>query len=139
MWLSGNQIPDHNTINRFRSSHLKNTIHEIFNQVVVMLVDMGYLSLEVIYVDDTKLESRANRYTFVWRKTVEKNKAKLEAKILKVFEMVEQGIAQDNQPEDEPPTPIDSEELKTRIAQINRELIQPLFYVNTRSPAKQVV
>ncbi len=121
MWLSGNQTPDHNTINRFRSSHLKNTIHEIFTQVVVMLVDMGYLSLEMIYVDGTKLESRANRYTFVWRKTVEKNKAKLEAKIRKVLEMVEQGIAQDNQPEDEPPTPIDSEELKTRIAQINRE------------------
>ena len=121
MWLSGNQTPDHNTINRFRSSHLKDTIHEIFTQVVVMLVDMGYLSLEVIYADGTKLESRANRYTFVWRKTVEKNKAKLEAKILKVLEMVEQGIAQDNQPEDEPPTPIDSEDLKRRIAQINRE------------------
>ena len=121
MWLSGNQTPDHNTINRFRSSHLKDTIHEIFTQVVVMLVDMGYLSLEVIYVDGTKLESRANRYTFVWRKTVEKNKAKLEAKIRKVLELVEQGIAQDNQPEDEPPTPIDSEDLKRRIAQINRE------------------
>jgi len=121
MWLSGNQTPDHNTINRFRSSHLKNTIHEIFTQVVIMLVDMGYLSLEVIYVDGTKLESRANRYTFVWRKTIEKNKIKLEAKIRKILEMVEQGIAQDNQPDDEPPTPIDSEELKARIAQINRE------------------
>lgn len=121
MWLSGNQTPDHNTINRFRSSHLKDTIHEIFTQVVAMLVDMGYLSLEVIYVDGTKLESRANRYTFVWRKSVEKNKAKLEAKIRKVLELVEEGIAQDNQPDDEPPTPIDSEGLKKRIAQINQE------------------
>ena len=86
-----------------------------------MLVDMGYLSLDVIYVDGTKLESRANRYTFVWRKSVEKNKAKLEAKIRKVLEMVEEGIAQDNQPDDEPPTPINSEELKKRIAQINQE------------------
>ncbi|NYI50967.1 transposase [Macellibacteroides fermentans] len=108
MWLASNQTPDHNTINRFRSSHLKNTIHQIFTQVVVMLVDMGYLSLDVIYVDGTKLESRANRYTFVWRKSVEKNKAKLEAKIRKVLEMVEEGIAQDNQPDDEPPTPINS-------------------------------
>jgi len=65
MWLSGNQLPDHNTINRFRSSHLKDSIHEIFTQIVVMLVDMGYLSLDVIYVDGTKLESRANRDTFV--------------------------------------------------------------------------
>jgi transposase len=121
MWLSGNQTPDHNTINRFRSSHLKNTIHGIFTQVVEMLVDMGYLSLEVVYVDGTKLESRANRYTFVWRKTVEKNKANLEAKIRNILEQVEEGIAQDNQPDNEPPTPIDSEELKRRIAQINRE------------------
>lgn len=121
MWLAGNQTPDHNTINRFRSSHLKDTIHQVFSQVVLMLVDMGYLSLDVVYVDGTKLESRANRYTFVWRKSVEKNKVKLEAKIRKVLEMVEEGIAQDNQPEDEPPTPIDSEELKRRIAQLNQE------------------
>jgi transposase len=121
MWLAGSQTPDHNTINRFRSSHLKDTIHQVFSQVVLMLVDMGYLSLDVVYVDGTKLESRANRYTFVWRKSVEKNKVKLEAKIRKVLGMVEEGIAQDNQPEDEPPTPIDSEELKRRIAQLNQE------------------
>ncbi len=121
MWLSGNQTPDHNTINRFRSTHLKEAIHQIFTQVVYMLVEMGYLSLEVLYVDGTKMESRANRYTFVWRKSVEKNKAKLEEKIRKVLEMIEEGIAQDNQPEDDPPLPIDSEELKRRIEQINKE------------------
>jgi len=121
MWLSGNQVPDHNTINRFRSSNLKDAIHEIFTQVVSMLVDMGYLSLEVIYVDGTKVESRANRYTFVWRKTTEKNKARLEEKIRRILEMVEEGIVQDNQPDDEPPRPINSEELKKRIEQINEQ------------------
>lgn len=121
MWLSGNQTPDHNTINRFRSSHLKDTIHEIFTQVVTMLVAMEYLSLESAYIDGTKIESRANRYTFVWRKSVEKNKARLEEKIRKVLELVEEGIAQDNLPEDEPPRPLNSEELKKRIAEINRE------------------
>lgn len=121
MWLSGNQVPDHNTINRFRSSNLKDAIHEIFTQVVSMLVDMGCLSLEVMYLDGTKVESRANRYTFVWRKTTEKNKAKLEEKIRRILEMVEEGIAQDNQPDDEPPRPINSEELKKRIEQINEQ------------------
>ena len=121
MWLSGGQEPDHNTINRFRSKNLKDTINQIFTQVVILLVEMGYLSLDVVYTDGTKLESRANRYTFVWRKSVEKNKAKLESKIRNVLEQIEEGIAHDNQPDDEPPTPIDSEELKKRIAQINRE------------------
>jgi hypothetical protein len=46
---------------------------------------------------------------------VEKNKVKPEAKIHKVLEYVEEGIAQDNQPDDEPPTPLKSEELRRRI------------------------
>src|SRR5574344_770148 len=121
MWLSGNQTPDHNTINRFRSSYLKDSIHEVFTQVVVMLVEMGCLSLEVAYIDGTKIESRANRYTFVWRKSIEKHKERLEEKIHKVLGMIEEGIAQDNNPEDDPPTPFNSEEIKKRVAQINRE------------------
>jgi len=121
MWLSGNQRPDFRTINNFRSLHLKGTINHLFTQVVLMLAEMGYISLQTVYIDGTKMESRANRYTFVWRKTVEKNKAKLEEKIRKVLEMIDEGIAQDNLPDDEPPTPIDSDELKMRIAQINRE------------------
>lgn len=121
MWLSANQEPDHNTINRFRSQRLKESINKIFTQVVVMLVEMGQLSLDVAYIDGTKIESTANRYTFVWRKTVEKNKEKLEKKIRKVLEYIEEGIAQDAMPDDEPPTPINSDELKKRIAEINQE------------------
>jgi len=121
MWLCDMQTPDHNTINNFRSRHLKDTIHAVFTRVVLLLVEMGHLSLEVVYTDGTKMESRANRYTFVWRKTVEKNKAKLEAKIHPILKQIEEGIAQDNHPEDDPPAPINSEELKKRIALINRD------------------
>ncbi len=121
MWLSGNQTPDHNTINRFRSSHLKDSIHEVFTQVVVMLVEMGCLSLEVAYVDGTKIESRSNRYTFVWRKSIEKYKDRLEEKIHKILGMIEEGIAGDNNPDYDPPRPFNSEEIKKRVAQINRE------------------
>ena len=121
MWLSGNQTPDHNTINRFRSSHLKDSIHEVFTQVVVMLVEMGCLSLEVAYIDGTKIESRSNRYTFVWRKSIEKYKGRLEEKIHKILGMIEEGIAGDNNPDDDPPTPFNSEEIRKRVAQINRE------------------
>jgi transposase len=120
-WLSGNQEPDHNTINRFRSEHLKDTVNNLFTQLVLMLVDMGHLSLDVVYVDGTKLESRANRYTFVWRKSVEKNKQKLELKIHKILKYIDEGIAQDNVPEDDPLPPINSDELKRRISEINRE------------------
>jgi transposase len=121
MWLSGKQFPKYNTINNFRSLHLKNTINDLFTQVVFLLVDMGYITLKEQYIDGTKLEARSNKYTFVWRKSVEKNKAKLEAKIRGILQEIETGIAYDNMPDDEPPTPIDSERLRHRIAQINRE------------------
>ena len=54
IWLSGGQTPDHNTVNCFRRSHLKATVHDIFTQTATMLVDMGYLSPDVIYTDGTK-------------------------------------------------------------------------------------
>ena len=86
-----------------------------------MLVEKGCLSLEVAYIDGTKIESRANRYTFVWRKSIERYKERLEDKIHKVLGMIEEGIAWDNNPEDDPPTPFNSEEIRKRVAQINRE------------------
>jgi transposase len=121
MWLSGKQFPKYNTINNFRSLHLKDTINSLFTQVVVLLVDMGYLTLKEQYIDGTKLEARSNKYTFVWRRSVEKHKAKLESKIRGILQEIETGIAYDNMPDDEPPTPIDSDILRNRIAQINRE------------------
>lgn len=121
IWLSGDQHPNFRTINNFRSLRLKNSIHKLFVQVVHMLVDMGYITLKEIYIDGTKIESKANRYSFVWRKSVEKNKFKLEAKIRGILSQIEEGIAQDNEPDDEPPTPVNSKELKERIASINRE------------------
>lgn len=104
MWFSGNQTPDYNTINRFRSSRLKEGIHDFFTQVVKLLVEMGYLSLEVVYMDGAKIESRANRYSFVWRKSVGKYKFNLEEKIKRILELVKEGIADDNNPDDEPHT-----------------------------------
>ena len=121
IWLSGDQQPNFRTINNFRSLRLKQSIHKLFVQIVFILVDMGYISLKELYVDGTKLESRANRYTFVWRKSVERNKAKLESKIRGILSQIEEDITQDNTPDDEPPTPINSQELKERLQQINRE------------------
>jgi hypothetical protein len=42
---------------------------------------MGHLTLNESFIDGTKMESRAYRYTFAWRKSVEKNRIKLDAKI----------------------------------------------------------
>jgi len=84
MWLTGFQKPDFRTINKFRSEKLKDTIEEIFITTVKLLNKKGYVSLEKYFVDGTKIESAANKYTFVWKKAIEKNEKKLDEK-LKVF------------------------------------------------------
>jgi len=119
MWLSGKQFPKHSCINDFRSKRLKGEIHSLFTQVVLMLVEMGYVSLEVQYIDGTKMESAANRYTFVWRKSVERNKEKLQKKISSVLAQIEEGIQEDNVANEPIFEPIDSENLKQKIKEIN--------------------
>ena len=79
MWLSGMSRPDFRTINRFRSERLtQGRLDAIFTKVVELLNDEGFVSLNVQYIDGTKIESVANEYTFVWKGSVEKNKAKLD-------------------------------------------------------------
>ncbi|MCB9300209.1 MAG: transposase [Lewinellaceae bacterium] len=89
MWLCGMQKPDHNTLNRFRNSRLKQTVKAVFAHVLAMLVEQGYVRLEEYYVDGTKLESVAGRYTYVWAKNVERYKAYLLEKIAQVIEQIE--------------------------------------------------
>ena len=72
MWLTGFQKPDFRTINTFRSEKLKDSIEEIFVSTVKLLNRKGYVSLEKYFVDGTKIESAANKYTFVWKKATEK-------------------------------------------------------------------
>lgn len=119
LWLSGKQFPDFRTINDFRGKRLKNHIHHIFSKVVIMLVELGYVSLDVQYIDGTKIESASNRYTFVWRKSVERNKGRLQGKINQVIRQIEKGIQQDNHLDDPNPTPINSKELKEKIRELN--------------------
>ena len=95
IWLSGNEKPDFITINCFRT-RVKEEINQIFTQLVLLLVEEGFISLDVAYIDGTKIESKANKYTFVWRKTVEKNKSKLQEKIRVLLQQIDESIAQDN-------------------------------------------
>lgn len=123
-WISGNSTPDFRTINNFRGQKLKHHIHDLFAEVVKMLRELQVLSLDIQYIDGTKIESSANKYTFVWRGSVEKNKAKLEEKIKKVLGDIDQQIQQDNQEsnQQEIPQKIDSNLLKEKLGEINQKL-----------------
>ncbi len=135
MFISGNSTPDFRTINEFRGKILKDKIKDIFAEVIKMLVELGYISLEVQYIDGTKIEAKSNKYTFVWRGSVEKYKEKLETKINMILSDIDTNIQSDNQElnKEELPKKINSEELKEKLSELNKKLKEP-----TKKQAKEL-
>ncbi len=80
--LEGYSPPDHNTICRFRAKYLVGHEKDLLEQMTQLLVSWGFVSMASVFIDGTKIEANANRYGFVWRKSTEKARAKLLAKIV---------------------------------------------------------
>ena len=131
MWLTGFQQPDFRTINKFRSEKLKDSIEEIFISTVKLLNKKGYVSLEKYFVDGTKIESAANKYTFVWKRAVEKNEKKLDEKLKVFLKDVEEITHKENEvygdkdlAELGEDITVTSEEIKEAAAKINERLAE---------------
>ena len=120
MWLSGMQYPDFNTINLFRKNRLADVVDDIFTQVVQMLVDGKFVSLDVQYIDGTKIEASANKYTFVWKKATKTNQGKLDKKVKAILAEAERELNMElGEPSEEVMT---SEEIKERTDRIIAEM-----------------
>lgn len=97
MWIAGRQQPDFRTINRFRSERMKTVLETVFTAVLQFLAEEKSVRLEHYFVDGTKIEVNANRYTFVWGKAVVKQKAKLQEKVQTLFATIEESERQEEQ------------------------------------------
>ena len=89
MWLlNGEPAPSHATISRFQDDRLKVVMEDLFYQFVEKLYEMGEIEFKNLFVDGTKIEANANRYTFVWKKAIEKNLEKLNKKIENILTVI---------------------------------------------------
>ena len=123
MWLSSMSYPDHNTINRFRGVRLKDALHKIFEEVVLLLAQEGLLSIEEVYTDGTKIEANANKYTFVWRKAIATNKEKIKKQLAHIWEYA-QSVATAEAGLPDPPdfTTISKEKVQDTVDKLNQVL-----------------
>ncbi|MFS0612652.1 IS1182 family transposase [Bacillus subtilis] len=94
MWLAQGHEPSYRTINRFRSNPLiENILRECFVQFRNQLVEKELIEEEAIFIDGTKIEANANKFTFVWRKSVERYSDKLIEKSNQLYdELLEKEI-----------------------------------------------
>jgi transposase len=90
MWISGMSTPDHTTIHNFRSKRMKQAVEDIFGSIIEILIDGGYIKVENLNVDGTKIEANANRYSYIWRKNVEKRSIIIKEKVSELLKNIDQ-------------------------------------------------
>ena len=137
MWLAGMKRPDFRTINYYRGKRLKEGFDAVFTQVVRLLHEEGFVSLKVQYIDGTKIESVANKYTFVWRGSVEKYDARLKAKTEALLRQIEQNHAIENQ-ENPAPEELTAEEVTKRVERIKEKVDAENLSKEERKALKQI-
>lgn len=129
MWLSGRSRPDFRTINNFRSSRLKELIDTIFSSTLELLIESKLVKLEDYFYDGSKLEADANKHSYVWRKTVAKNKGKLQVQIKELIKRIDKTNAEEettygNRDLEEvgDESTISSQKVKEKVEELNRKL-----------------
>lgn len=132
MWLSAQQVADHNTIARFRSKKLKSIFKDIFKQVVLLLAEEGLITLKEVFTDGTKIESVAGRYTFVWGNAIKTRKEKMVEQLEEMWQYA-QSIADQ---EDSDPTPPDFKGIDRKKVEKAARKIEKIISKNPRASSK---
>ena len=89
MWLAAYNQPDFRTINLFRSGVLKETIEDLFKELLSFLVTHGYVNVENYFTDGTTLSADANRHQIVWKKNAARYKKIAEQQCLALFKQID--------------------------------------------------
>lgn len=94
MWLAQGYSPSYRTINRFRSNkEMQELLCRCFVQFRAQLIKEKLINNESIFIDGTKIEANANKFTFVWKKAVERYGASLIENSKRIYdELVEQEV-----------------------------------------------
>ncbi|MBR4908909.1 MAG: IS1182 family transposase [Acidaminococcaceae bacterium] len=78
MWLlQGYKVSSHMAIGRFYERLTVPVLEDLFAQFIHVLSETDSVTMDEVYIGGTKLEANANRYTFVWRKNIERGLKKL--------------------------------------------------------------
>ena len=128
-YLTGQLVISYRTINRFRvASGMEELIRQLFIDLSLQLKLEELVTLDCLFIDGTKIEANANKYSFVWKKATDKFSAKLQEQLRAYFQeeitpLIHQAIEQDDE------EPISSEQLvelaqllEEELAELNRDI-----------------
>ena len=93
MYLMDHQTPSYRTFGYFINEILQDKIENIFNDINHAIFNEEHVDLQHLYIDGSKFEANANKYTWVWKKATEKFRYKLYEKITAEIEEINAEIA----------------------------------------------
>ena len=93
MYLMEHETPSYRTFGYFINEVIGDSIEEIFNDINHKIFEKEHVDLQHLYIDGSKFEANANKYTWVWKKATEKSRYRLFDKITKLFREINEELS----------------------------------------------
>jgi hypothetical protein len=93
MYLMGHETPSYRTFGYFINNIMKSSVEELFKDINQKIFEQEHVDLDHLYIDGSKFEANANKYSWVWKKATEKSRYRLFEKITVLFEEINAELA----------------------------------------------
>ena len=93
MYLMEHQTPSYRTFGYFIENILAPSVEELFRDINQKIFTEEHVDLNHLYIDGSKFEANANKYSWVWKKATEKFRYKLYEKITVLFHAINEELA----------------------------------------------
>ena len=93
MYLMDGEKPCYHSFGDFINEELYDSVENIFQIVMKYIIKNDHVDMKHLYIDGSKFEANANKYSFVWKKGTEKSRYKLYEKITALLEEINAELA----------------------------------------------
>ena len=93
MYLMEHETPSYRTFGYFINEVIGDSIEEIFNDINQKIFEKEHVDLQHLYIDGSKFEANANKYSWVWKKATEKSRYRLFDKITTLFHDINEELS----------------------------------------------
>lgn len=84
--------PSYRSFCYFINEELSGSVQDIFKDLMVYIGEKEGADFQHLYIDGSKFETNANKYTWEWKKATEKSRYRLFAKITKLLDEINQNL-----------------------------------------------
>ena len=88
MYLMDHEVPSYRTFGYFINEILSESIEKLFCDINQKIFEKEHTDLQHLYIDGSKFEANANKYSWVWKKATEKSRYRLFEKITSLFQEI---------------------------------------------------